>query len=143
MLPQPIAPESLVVAETYLTTQSIYKTAEALSLSADQVSEYLAKPEVKNFVNTIFLNSGYRNRFKIAEAMDQIIITKLAQLSESETTSQKDIVDILALAHKMRMEELNLEAKIAANSIKTQTNIQINNDPNYASLLSRLMDSNA
>lgn len=143
MLPQPIAPEALVVAETYLTTQSIYQTAEALDISVDQVSEYLAKPEVKNFVNTIFLNAGYRNRFKLAEALDLIIEAKLQELAESETTSQKDIVDILQIAHKMRMDELNLEAKISANNVKTQTNIQINNDPNYASLLTRLMDTNA
>ena len=143
MLPLQIAPESLVVAETYLTTQSIYLTAEALSISAAEVSEYLAKPEVRNFVNTAFLNAGYRNRFKIAEAMDQIITAKLQELAEADVTSQKDIVDILAIAHKMRMDELTLQAKTEANSVKTQTNIQINNDPNYASLLSRLMDSNA
>jgi len=136
----PISPENLLIAEHYLQTQDVEVTARQLNLSTEQVTEYLAKPEVKNFVNTMFLNSGYRNRFKIAQAMDSIINAKLEELSEASMTSTKDIVDILQIAHKMRMDELTLEAKISANSVKTQNNIQINNDPNYSSLLSKLLN---
>lgn len=146
----PISPEGYEIAQIYLKTQSIETTAKELKLSPLQVQQYLEKPEVKNFVNDIYLNSGYRNRFKIAELMDQIIEKKLQELEEAEIGSSKDILEILTLAHKMRMDEISAQAKLEAakaQSVKQQTNIQINGtapygDQNYAKLLDKLLDVN-
>lgn len=142
----PINPEELEIAQTYLRTQSVPDTAHELGISDVQVTQYLAKPEVKNYLDTMYLSAGYRNRHKIADAMDSIIEKKLEELMEAEVGSSKDIADLLALAHKMRMEELKamegLE-KIRQQNIKQQTNIQINESGygkgNYGALLDKLL----
>jgi phage terminase small subunit len=145
-----ISPEGLEIAQVYLKTQNIDETARELKLSPIIVQQYLEKSEVKNFVNDVYLNSGYRNRFKIAELMDQIIEKKLEELQEAEIGSSKDILEILTLAHKMRMDEINAQAKLEAakaQTVKSQTNIQINSaapygDQNYGKLLDKLLDAN-
>lgn len=143
-----ISPEGLEIAQVYLKTQSIEAAARELNLSPVIVQQYLEKAEVKNFVNDVYLNSGYRNRFKIAELMDQIIEKKLEELQEAEIGSSKDILEILTLAHKMRMDEINAQAKLEAakaQTVKSQTNIQINSaapygDQNYGKLLDKLLE---
>lgn len=143
----PISPEGLEIAQVYLKTQCIETAAKELQLSPLQVQQYLEKSEVKNFVNDIYLNSGYRNRFKIAELMDKIIEKKLQELEEAEIGSSKDILEILTLAHKMRMDEIGAQAKLEAakaQGVKQQTNIQINSsapygDQNYGKLLDKLL----
>jgi len=50
-------------------------------------------------------------------------------MEESETGSSKDIVEILALSHKMTMELLDKQIeleKLQASNIKNQVNVQIN-----------------
>lgn len=139
----PISPEGLTIAETYLETQDISETAKALGISEIQVSQYLDKPEVKNFVSDVYLNAGYRNRFKLADLMDSIIEKKMEELNEAEIGSSKDILEILQFAHKMRMDEMNAMAKLEAAraaGVKNQTNIQINGgDTNYGKLLDTLL----
>jgi predicted transcriptional regulator len=143
----PIKPEELEIAQTYLQTQSVSETAHMLGIDDSQVSQYLRKPEVKNYLDTVYLSAGYRNRFKIAEAMDDLIEKKLSEMVESGMGSTKDIADLLALAHKMRMEEIKsmTEHEKAKNSTpKVQTNVQINESPfgsgNYGKLLERLLE---
>jgi predicted transcriptional regulator len=143
-----ISPEGLEIAQVYLKTQSIEETAQELKLSPIIVQQYLEKTEVKNFVNHVFLESGYRNRFKIAELMDQIIEKKLEELQEAEIGSSKDILEIIAFQHKMRMDLINADLKLEAlkaQNIKQQTNIQINSsapygDQNYGKLLDKLLE---
>ena len=104
-----IAPEALSVAEAYLKSMNIADTAGDLGISEQEVTTYLAKKEVKRYVDTVFMDVGYRNKFKLASALDGIIEQKLEELDESEMGSNKDIADLLALAHKMRMEELKAQ----------------------------------
>ena len=128
----PISPEGLEIAKVYLETQDISRTATRLGIDQLQVAQYLEKPEVKNYVDQVYLNAGYRNRFKIAELMDSLIERKLEELSEAGIGSQKDILDILQFAHKLRMDEMAQQAKLEAarqQSVKSQTNIQINQSP--------------
>jgi len=141
-----IAPEALAVAETYLSSMNIAETAIQLHLSQDEVTSFLAKKEVKRYVDTVFMDVGYRNRFKLAGTLDTIIDKKLEELDESEMGSNKDIADLLALAHKMRMEELKAQTellKAEQSQIKTQTNVQINETPfgsgNYGELMQKLL----
>jgi predicted transcriptional regulator len=141
-----IAPEALAVAETYLQTMNLAETADTLNISESEVSSYLAKREVKNYVDAAFLDIGYRNRFKLSATLDQIIDKKLAELEESEMGSNKDIADLLTLAHKMRIDELKAQAdliKAEQSSIKQQTNVQINETPfgsgNYGELMQKLL----
>jgi flagellar motor switch/type III secretory pathway protein FliN len=138
-----INPESLEIANEYLQTQNAKEVANMLGISAQEVSEVLARKEVREYVNQVFFDIGYNNRVKMRSAMDAVIKRKFQDLEEAETGSSKDIADLLALSHKFTMElmdkELQLE-KLRSVDIKTQTNIQINGGGNYNSLLERLIE---
>jgi hypothetical protein len=140
----PINPEHIEVAQLYLQGRTVDQIALELETSAIQVTQTLATREVKKYIDHMYLEAGYRNRNRIADALDKIIDKKLEEIAEAEVGSTKDIADLLALAHKMRMDELKAQAehnKIEAP--KQQTNIQINESPfgaqNYGNLLEKLL----
>ena len=143
-----ISPEALEVANCYLQTPNIAQVAESLDVSTELVTQILGKREVKAYVDHVFMNLGFNNKFKIGAAMDAIIERKFRDLDEADVGSNKDITELLALKHKMTLEhmahELALE-KLRYPNIKTQTtNVQINDNAggsNYSSLLSRLIAS--
>lgn len=133
-----IAPENLEVANAYLSTGSIVEAAAQLHTTPDHVQEILAKSEVKRYVDEVYLDAGYRNRFKLGELMDRIIASKLEEAEETGIYSNKDLVDILALVHKMTVEQ----GKYQQSNIKTQTNVQINapfGEGNYGELMKKLL----
>lgn len=142
-----ISPEFLEIANTYLSCQNISAVATTLDISTEMVAEALNKREVRAYIDTIFLDAGFNNRFKIRDLMDAIISKKLADMDEAEVGSEKDIVDIMALNHKMTMDFLNAqikleEAKAKNASIKNQVNVQVNNEgggSKYDNLIERLM----
>jgi hypothetical protein len=133
-------PETMEVATAYVELNDIDLVARTLSMTREEVTYYLNKAEVKRFLNTIFLEQGYLNRGKIQLAMSNIIEKKLEELEESEMGSNKDIAELLMMAHKMRMDEINTISKSDAPSIGKQTNVQINAGfgENYTDLLSKL-----
>lgn len=139
-----ISPEALEVANTYLVEQDIVKVANALEVSADQVTSILSRREVKAYIDHVFLNTGFNNRFRMRSAMDAIIRKKFQELEESETGSSKDIADLLELSHKMTMQELDKQIQLekirigSNHSIKTQMNIQVNNGTKYDDLVRKL-----
>ena len=144
-----ISPEGLEIANTYLKTTSVAETALSLDVSEDEVSRYLNQREVKKYVDTVFLDVGYRNRFTLAATLDGIIEKKLEELDEADMTSNKDIAELLQLAHKMRVDEMKIQtdaAKAEQSSIKHQTNVQINDNStfgegNYGELMKKLLES--
>jgi hypothetical protein len=139
-----ISPEALLVANKYLEYQDINTVAEVMGIGVESVSAILAKKEIQTYINQVFFDLGYNNRFKIRETMDSLIKKKLAELEEADIGSSKDILDILALSHKMTMDQMNLELQLLKQqelNIKNQTNIQINNSSNYTALLEKLLNS--
>ena len=136
-----ISPEGLELANMYLTCGSLSEAANKMYVSIEKATELINKPEIKRYIDTVYMDSGYRNRFKISNLLDEIIESKLAEARESEVYSSKDLVDILALVHKMKMEELKLEQ--SSTNIKNQTNVQINETPfgagNYGKLMEKLL----
>ena len=71
---------------------------------------------------------------------------KLQELEEADISSSKDIADLLALSHKMRMDELAamtklIEAQTKQETVRNQTNIQINEalPGNYGALVEKIM----
>lgn len=141
-----ISPEALEIANTYLTTQNVQKTAAELGFSTDQITEVLDRREVRAYIDNIFLDSGFNNRFRMREVMDTIISKKLQELDEAEVGSSKDIADLLALSHKMTMEQLDRQIQLekirAGSGVKTQVNMQVNEfggDTKYGSLISKLL----
>lgn len=142
-------PEGLEVANCYLQTQSLTKTAEELGVSTELVASQLNRREVKTYIDGVFRDMGFNNRFKMRRAMDTLISKKFQELDEAGVGSSKDIADLLALSHKMTMEQLDREIqleKVRGSNIKSQVNVQINEGgggSNYGSLLEKLMKSNA
>ena len=78
-------------------------------------------------------------------AMDAILAQKFRELDEAGIGSNKDIAELMALSHKMSVDELDRQIQLKKLEVekagpKTQTNIQINeNGANYGSLIERLV----
>ena len=142
-----ISPEGLEVANAYLELGNIQAVCIRLKLDEGECSEILAKREVKSYVDQVYLDTGYRNRFKLAEALDDLIDRKMEEADESEIYSNKDLADLLQMAHKMRMEEIKAQAdleKAKASNVKNQINIQNNGEVpfgqgNYGELMKKLL----
>ena len=142
-----MSPEGLEIANSYLKHGSIPAAAKELCVTEDTVSEALNKREIRQYIDTVYLDTGYRNRFKLSETLDLLIEKKLEEADETEIYSNKDMADLLALAHKMRMDEMKAQTemeKAKAANIKNQVNIQDNSgipfgEGNYGLLLKKLM----
>jgi len=141
-----IGPEQLEIANAYLQNPDISKVAEDLEVPRELVAEILSKREVKAYIDSVFMNLGFNNRFQMRHLMDSIIKKKLTDMDEAEVGSNKDILEILTLSHKMTMEHMDKEIQLEKiRAPKVQTNIQINNDmaqqgTRYGALLNQLMN---
>jgi len=135
-----IAPENLEVANLYLSNNSLQETASILSIPIERVSSILDSPDVRRYVDNVYLDTGYRNKHKLANLMDTILESKLEECKASEVYSNKDILEIAQAIHKMRLEELKLQQT----NIGHQTNVQINEAPfgggNYGELMKKLLE---
>jgi hypothetical protein len=138
-----INPENLQVANAYLELANIDQVAEALDMPKDLVSEVLDRKEVRSYINNVYFDSGFNNRFKLSKLMNMLIEKKLQDMDEAGVGSNKDIVEIIAMLHKInedgRAHELAMEKLRGGSSITNQTNIQINTqDSNYRKLLEKI-----
>ena len=127
---------------------NVRAVSDYLSVSENKVVETLNKREVKKYIDSIYLDLGYRNRNNIASLLDEMIASKLEEARESGVYSNKDLADLLQMAHKMRMDELKAQTeneKAENGSIRNQTNVQINNEGlpfgsgNYGKLMEKLL----
>ena len=142
-----ISPEGLEVANSYLTFGNIRAVVEQLGVQENKVVELLNKREVKKYIDTVYLDMGYRNKNNIAGLLDEMIESKLDEAKESGVYSNKDLADLLQMAHKMRMDEIKAQAdlqKAEATNVKSQTNVQINEglpfgQGNYGKLMDKLL----
>ena len=143
-----ISPEGLEVANSYLTFGNIRAVVEQLGVQENKVVELLNKREVKKYIDTVYLDMGYRNKNNIACLLDEMIESKLEEAKESGVYSNKDLADLLQMAHKMRMDEIKAQADLAkaeSSNIKNQTNVQINEgvpfgQGNYGKLMEKLLN---
>ena len=141
-----IAPENLEIANAYLTLQDISKVAHNLGLPTDTVSSVLDRKEVRAYIHNVFMDFGFNNQFKLRDLIDQVLIKKLKELDEADIGSQKDILEIIALSHKMTMETMDRQIKLEtarAGGPKNQTNVQLNSygGGNYGSLIEKLISN--
>jgi len=148
-----ISPENLEIANCFLELQDSQKVADTLDVPVDMVTRILARSEIKAYVNQVFFEVGFNNRFRMRDLMDTLIKKKLQDMSESETGSNKDILDLIAQSHKMSMElldkEIQLEKLRQTNEnagIKSQVNVQINDGlgdgTKYGALINKLLSGN-
>lgn len=149
-----ISPENLEIANCFLELQDSAKVADALDIPVDMVTRVLARSEIRAYTNQVFFEVGFNNRFRMRDLMDTLIKKKLSDMTESETGSNKDILDIIALSHKMSMEQLDREIALeklkqgnASSAIKSQVNVQINDGlgdgTKYGALISKLLTGDA
>ena len=122
-----VAPENIEVANLYLETQSIERTAALLHMTPEEVSRKLEAPDSRRYLDQIYLDTGYRNRFKIAEVLDKLIDIKIQEGEETGFYTKADLLDLLKFANELTKKPGN-------------TNIQVNNDfgGNYTALLNQL-----
>lgn len=144
-----ISPEGVEVANSYLTFGNIKAVSQDLNVPEHKVTEILSTREVKKYIDTVYLDTGYRNRNNIASLLDEMIASKVEEAQESGAYSSKDLADLLLMAHRMRIDELKLqgEADKISNNIKNQTNVQINEgipfgSGNYGKLMEKLLHGN-
>jgi len=142
-----MSPEGLEIANSYLEHGNIPAVCRKLGVSENEVSDTLNKREIKQYIDTVFLDTGYRNRFKLSETLDMLIEKKLEEAEETQIYTSKDMADLVQMAHKMRIEEIKAQTemeKAKAQTVKTQVNIQDNSglpfgQGNYRELIKKLM----
>lgn len=145
-----ISPEGLEVANCYLQFGNIKAVTEYMGVSEDKVVELINKREVKRYIDTVYLDLGYRNKNNIGSLLDEMIQSKLEEAQETGVYSSKDLADLLQMAHKMRMDEIKAQAELIKaenSSVKNQTNVQINESlpfgqGNYGKLMEKLLKTN-
>ena len=149
LVPDLMSPEGMAVIEAYLQCGSdVPSAARSLGMSEIAFRDIMNRSEVKNYLNDIFMESGFRNRDRLFGVLDEVIKRKLEELEETGMGSDQDIMDILWKAHKMKMEEMKMmveleKAKAAVRAPANQTNIQNNiiagaGDQNYMDLITSL-----
>ena len=141
-----ISPEALEVANAYLQLNDAREVARELDLDPETVTNILARREVKGYIDSVFFDSGYNNRFLMRRAMDALIKQKFSELEESQTGSTKDIAELLQMSHKMSMDLLDREIQLAkaqqATGPQKQVNVQINDSldgAKYSQLVQKLI----
>ena len=144
-----MSPEGLEIANSYLANGEVSVVSRKLGVSREVVVAALNKREVQKYIDTVYMDSGYRNRFKLAETLDKLIDQKLEEAEETEISPSKDLADLLMMQHKIRMDEMKAQTeleKVKNSPIKTQNNVQINTDVpfgqgNYGTLMKKLLEA--
>ena len=144
-----ISPEGLEIANSYLQFGNIRGVCQELCVTEEKVVAALNKREVKRYIDTVYLDMGYRNKNQIAAVMDEMIASKLEEAQETGIYSSKDLADLLQMQHKMRMDEIKAQTeadKASAATVKTQNNVMIQADApfgqgNYGALIDKLLKS--
>ena len=120
-----ISPEGMEVANSYLTLGNIKGVCEYLSVSENKVVDILNRREVKKYIDTVYLDTGYRNKNNIGTLLDEMIQSKLEEAQESGVYSSKDLADLLQMAHRMRMDEIKAQAELEKASASSLSLIHI------------------
>lgn len=129
-----LKPEDLDIANAYLTYGSAQEAANQLQISEAVIHSILDREDVKRYITGVYLDRGFRNREKIGSVLDKMIESKLEEAEESEIYTNKDLFDLLTLAHKIRMDELKLMQQDGG------TTVNVNNfGNNYNSLMDKLL----
>lgn len=132
--PEKLSPEGLRVADVYIRSEGdMDSVAEELGLPIPDIEAMLNRTEVRGYINRIYNEAGFRNRWKMGKVMDEIIAQKLEEMDETDMGSAKDIADLIKQAHDMKMKEMEMELKLLdrrdkqyEREVKNQTNIQNN-----------------
>lgn len=140
-------PEAMEVVEAYLRNdRDVNRAAEDLNTTPTVISDLINRREVRSYLDHLFMESGYRNREKFFDILDNVLEAKMEELDEAQMSSSMDIMDIMKIYHSMKIKELELSIKLQelqqggkGQNAKTINNLQINNSSGYDNLLSRII----
>jgi hypothetical protein len=131
-----LSPENFDVANAWLQYGNVQDTARALAIPEHVVVSTLKDKQIKAYLDGVYLDMGYRNRHKLGALLDRMIDQKIEEAEESGVFTGKDLYDLIALAHKMRMDEIKAEK--AENS--TTVNVANFGEGNYGKLMGKLLE---
>ena len=82
----------------YLNGISLSDLAFKYNLPENQVSEFLERREVKSFIKSTLINSGYVNKKSRIELLNSIVSEKIQFSEENDVPlTKKDLLDVLKL----------------------------------------------
>jgi len=142
--PELISPDGAKIANTYLANGcSIKECSQSLDVPTHEIAAVLQQPLIKTYVNSILREHGYRHMAQIAEKLDDLVDRKWAELDEAEIGSNKDIADLLLMAHKFRMDMSKLLQADVSKEVGLTKNTQVNvyGEGSYGKLMEKLIDS--
>jgi hypothetical protein len=144
-LPQAISPEGAKIANSYLANAcSVTATSHQLGIPTHEISAVLHEPLIKSYVNGILRETGYQHMAKLAQKLDDLIDLKWEEIEEAEIGSNKDIADLINMAHKMRLDMSKLLQADTPTGPSNQKNTQVNvfGDGSYGKLMQHLFKDN-
>jgi hypothetical protein len=131
-----LAPEGFDIANAYLQYGSVEEVANLLEVPQHEVVAILQRRDVKDYIDGIYLDLGYRNKNKLGALLDKMIESKLEEAEESGVYTSKDLFQLIELAHKMRMDELKLTQ---TPQIGTNINVANFGEGKYGELMQKLL----
>lgn len=115
----------------YLNGSSVQDLSAKYKLPPEQISEFLSKQEVKNYIATTLANSGYINPLNRIRLLNQMIEQKIQLAEEANIPlTSKDITELIKL--------LQEEQKILQKNTDTPA-VQVNIQAEYVSLIEELV----
>jgi hypothetical protein len=128
-------PEVLEFTDTYLASLDLQTACRTLQIPEEQGAAFLRKKEVKRFIDTVFEEQGYTNRFKIKDVLERAVESKLEEAEETGIYTKYDLLDVLKMLNEMRKDSI----KESSNVPGKQTNVQVNSyGQNLGDLLSKI-----
>jgi len=132
-----ISPQDLEVATAYLATLNISNTATELSLEEQYVSQIINKKDIRRFIDEQIAQQAGIHRNDLQTLLGKIISQKIEEAEESGVLSNKDLLDVILLAHKINLDTRKLDIE---ETKSYQNNTQINNyNTGYEKLLNELL----
>lgn len=125
-------PEILEFTDTYLTSLDLRTACSELGIAEEVGAGYLRKKEVKRFIDTVFEEQGYTNRFMVKSILEEVVRSKLEEAEESGVYTKYDLLDVLKMLNEMRKDSV----KESSTTPQKQTNVQVNS---YGSNLNELI----
>jgi len=143
-LPEQISPEGAEIANKYLSTGcSILATSDQLGIPTYSISATIEQPLVRKYINRIISDTGFRRMESIMQKVESLIDKKWDEIEEAEIGSNKDIADLLAMAHKMSLDfNKVLAVETAGSKVVSQKNTQVNlyGEGSYGKLMQKLIE---
>ena len=128
-----LSPEALTFTDTYLTTLDLDETCRTLEISSEVGQAFLRKKEVKRFIDNVYMETGYYNKLKIQDVLNNIVSEKLEEAAETGISTKYDLLDVIKMIQSIKESDHKMQE---TGPSKVQ-NIQNNN---YGTNLGNLLD---